>query len=70
MHGSKDNSNEESGVCKESSAGSQNFNVINLYIVTIEGNPIINDTTLMNIPNGNIKRGSKKFIFSVQKAQI
>ena len=70
MHGSKDNSKEESGVCKECSAGSQNFNVINLYIVTIEGNPIINDTTLMNIPNGNIKRGSKKFIFSVRKAQI
>ena len=58
VHGCTDNLKEESGACKESSAVSQNFKVINLYIITIEGNPIINETALMSILHGNIKRGS------------
>ena len=66
MHGHKDYPKEDSGVCK---ARSTNFDSIKPYIVTIEGNPIINDTALMRIPIGYIKWGSK-IIFSVQKAQI
>ena len=64
MHGYKDNPKEDSGVCKESSARSTNFDSIKLYI---EGNPIINDTALMSIPSGNIKWGSKKLFLVFKK---